>query len=49
MIIDGTKKITSLDKASRVDLKLEPIDCKRIEIDLIKQVKMIPPKNILKQ
>ena len=41
--------MTSLDKARRVDLKLEPIDCKSIDRDLTRQVRIIPPKNILKQ
>ena len=45
----GTKKITSRAKASIVDLKLAPMDCNNIDIDLIKQVRMIPPKNIFKQ
>ena len=49
IIIAGTKKITSLAKAKIVDLTLEPIDCNKIEIDLIKQVKIIPPKKIRKQ
>ena len=49
IMIEGTKKITSLAKASKVDLKLEPIDCNKIDIDLIRQVRIMPPKKILKQ
>ena len=49
IIIAGTKNITSLAKASKVDLKLDPIDCNKIDNDLVIQVKIIPPKKILKQ
>ena len=49
IIIAGTKNITSLDKASKVEEKLEPIDCKMIDMDLTSQVRIIPPKKIFKQ
>ena len=47
--MEGTKNKTSLERAKTVDLKLEPIDCNKIDIDLIKQVKIIPPRKIFKQ
>ena len=49
IIIAGTKKITSLTKASKVDFSPEPIDCNNIDIDFVKHVSTIPPKNIFKQ
>ena len=49
IIIDGTKKITSLARASNVDFILDPIDCNIIEVDLIIQVRTIPPRNIFRQ
>ena len=49
MIMVGTKKITSLDSASRVDLRLDPMDCNTIDNDLVILVRIIPPRKILKQ
>ena len=41
IIIAGTKNKTSLAKANKVDLKLEPIACSKMDNDLIRQVKII--------
>ena len=49
IIIAGTKKITSLANANKVDLTLDPIDCNIIDNDLVIQVNIIPPKKIRKQ
>ena len=49
IITIGIKKKTSRDNAIKVDLKLDHIDCKIMEIDFVMQVKTIQAKNILKQ
>lgn|SRR5574344_373247 len=49
IIIAGTKKITSLEMDSKVELIESPQDCRNIVADLTMQVKIIPLKYILKQ